>query len=77
MASVPPTPPDRIEPDEPPGIEPVPDAPAPGAVPETEPPAPDIDDPDRAPDEYPPPADAMPDGAERSGVPAIARGGMA
>lgn len=55
MASVPPSRPDRIDPQEPPGIEPVPAEPQPEEPPETTPPAPDIDEPDRGPDEYPSP----------------------
>ncbi|WP_367159418.1 hypothetical protein [Erythrobacter sp.] len=55
QAGIPPLRPDRIEPVEPPGIEPLPDESEPDAVPETEPVAPDIDEPDRAPEEYPAP----------------------
>src|SRR5690606_602798 len=55
MASVPPTRPDRIDPQEPPGVEPVPVEPQPDVSPETAPPVPDIDQPDRAPEEYPAP----------------------
>lgn len=53
MASVPPRPPDRIEPRSPPERREAPEPSAPPAIPETEPCAPDIDEPDPGPDECP------------------------
>ena len=64
MASVPPARPDRIDPQEPPGVEPVPAEPQPEEPPETTPPAPDIDEPDRGPDETPPPEEESDDFGE-------------
>lgn len=55
QAGLPPLRPDRIDPVEPPGIEPLPGESEPDVVPETEPIAPDIDEPDRSPEEYPAP----------------------
>lgn len=57
---IPPLQPDRIEPEEPPGIEPLPDEPQPPDLPETEPLGPDIDKPGRCPEEYPAPQDGAP-----------------
>lgn len=58
QAGIPPLRPDRIEPVEPPGIEPPPDEGAPDVIPEIEPTAPDIDEPDRSPEEYPGPEES-------------------
>lgn len=52
---MPPLRPDRIEPEEPPGVEPIPDTPQPDAPPEIAPPAPDTDQPGGTPEEYPAP----------------------
>jgi len=49
--------PDRIEPVEPPGIEPLPVEPEPPILPETEPLSPDTDQPGRSPEEYPTPGE--------------------
>lgn len=57
--SIPPLRPDRIDPDEPPGIEPVPVEPQPEVPPETWPPDPDVDEPDRSPEEYPSPEEDL------------------
>lgn len=51
MASVPPSEPNRIEPQEPPGVDPVPVEPKPEAPPEE--PEPRPDEPGWAPEEYP------------------------
>lgn len=58
-AGIPPLRPDRIEPEEPPGIEPLPDEqqPQPG-LPESDPPDPDSDQPGRCPDEFPGPSES-------------------
>ena len=53
MASVPEPEPNRIDPQEPPGIPPPRPAPGIQQPPETEPLAPDIDEPDRCPEETP------------------------
>lgn len=60
-AGIPPLRPDRIVPDEPPGIEPLPDEPQPlPDFPETAPPDPDTDQPGRCPEEYPGPQEGDP-----------------
>jgi hypothetical protein len=53
VAVIPTVRPDRIEPSEPPGIEPVPAEPTLPGIPEVEPPSPDRDQPGRCPEEYP------------------------
>lgn len=53
MATVPPIKPNRIDPQEPPGIEPPQHEPFVHTPPETEPLAPDTDEPDRCPEETP------------------------
>jgi len=55
MASVPPSQPDRIEPQEPPGVEPAPVDPQPEMPPETPAPSPDVGEPGDFPEEYPSP----------------------
>jgi len=59
-AGIPPQRPDRIAPEEPPGIEPLPDEPPRPDLPETEPPLPDSDEPGRTPEEYPAPDEGAP-----------------
>jgi len=57
MATVPETKPDRIDPQEPPGVSPPQPSPSTPRPPEAEPLPPDIDEPDRCPEETPyPPA---------------------
>jgi hypothetical protein len=57
MASVPPSEPERIEPQEPPGVDPVPVEPQPVEPPEE--PQPQPDEPGRAPEEYPMPGEGL------------------
>ena len=59
-AGIPPLQPDRIEPQEPPGIEPLPVEPEPPDLPETEPSRPDTDQPGLVPEEYPAPEESAP-----------------
>jgi hypothetical protein len=55
MASVPPSNPNRIDPQAPPGVSPTVPEPFVPEPPETEPLAPDVDEPDRCPPETPSP----------------------
>jgi hypothetical protein len=57
-SGIPPQRPDRIAPDEPPGIVPLPDEPPPPDLPETEPLPPDTDQPGRGPEEFPAPQES-------------------